>query len=159
MVRCVLHSEGWPIPQCRVFQRHICLDPNDCIAWLECPIKHFAPQFHVELRRVWPAWAFGFVDSKHFECLARTLAYISKSFVKHLFCMLVVVRDLVTRNDNAMRCIAKQPFCLFWNVFIGLRKRRLDDGVGIVKSKNEFSVPFLGVFSIDDNSSGVPKTE
>ena len=72
--------------------------------------------------------------------------------------MLVVVRDLVACDHDSVRRITQQPTGFRFNVLVGTDKWRFDHCVRIIEPQDQFSVPFFGVFTIDDNASGMAET-
>ena len=154
---CVLKTQCGPIPQGRIFELHVGFDTNDGLSGAKFSIEHAFPKDEVVRDWLRPAGTIRFRDTKFFEFICRTTANITKSFFQHRGGMAVIFLNTVRRENNPVGFSSCQPLRLFLNDVVSLKHRRLDLGIGVVKSENKFALIRFSITAVDDQSTSVAK--
>ena len=155
----VLKTQGRPVPQGRVLQRHVRFHPYNCLAWLEFPVEHSLPEHKVVLGGLRTTRAGCFGHSVLLELLSTASANIAKSLLEHHFSMAMVFVNAIGSDDHPVGLTSGEPFRFLLDGLVGFQHGWLDFRVGVVKPQDELSIVHFSVGAVDDEASSVSKRE
>ena len=128
-----------------ILERHVRFHSDNNFSWLEIPVQHSLPKHHVILRRLCSAWAVGFGYSIFLEFICAATAHVSKPLLQHGCGVFVVGLNAVGGDHHSVGFPPDEPFRFLLNLVVGLKHRWFDFGIGVVKTKDEFSVVHFSI--------------